>query len=246
MSRFAHIFPPRRFRVTGSERLPMPATDQRSLPPHFLSILIAVALGTGCAHTHQVRPLGKGNAAVHASVGGPMVGVFDIVLPVPIFSAGGSYGVTDNLEVLGHFDMTAAAFGSVHYDMGLAWHPIVNEYGVKPTLTLGGGAHVLAARESVLVAPTLNFVSAWRLARRHMIYIGVDTFLPIREQVRFVAGPLLGAELRLGKRVGLALEAKYFAPWYDTNPNPPEWFSPGGFGYISALLGANVYFGDVK
>jgi hypothetical protein len=175
-----------------------------------------------------------------------MIGIFGAVLPVPILSIGGAYGVTDNMEVLGHVDATAALFGNVHYDLGAAWHPVISEQGPKPTLTLSGGAHILATGEDVLVAPTFQFISAWRLARRHLIYIGVDTALPIRDKATFIAGPLLGAEARVSKRLGLTLEAKYLAPWYDTNPNPPEWFSPGGFGFISALLGANVYFGDVK
>ncbi len=212
----------------------------------FVPFVLAFAAGSGCAHTHQVRPLGKGNGAVHASLGGPFVGVFDIVLPTPIFSVGGAYGVTDNVEVLGHVDVTAAAFGSFHYDMGVAWHPIISENGLKPTITFGGSAHVLAASDGVLVAPALNFASAWRLARRHLIYVGVDAGLPIREQVALLAGPFLGAEVRVGKRVGIALEAKYLSPWYDTNPNGPNWISPGGYGFVSALLGVNVYMGDVK
>jgi hypothetical protein len=212
----------------------------------LIALLLALGAGSGCAHTHQVRPLGKGNGAVHASLGGPLVGVFDIVLPTPIFSVGGAYGVTDNVEMLGHVDVTAAAFGSFHYDMGAAWHPIISENGLKPTLTIGGSMHVLATGDSVLVAPAFDFASAWRIARRHMIYVGVDAALPIREQAALLAGPYVGAEARIGKRVGLALEAKYLSPWYDTNPNAPDWISPGGYGFISALLGVNVYIGDVK
>jgi hypothetical protein len=212
----------------------------------LLALALPLAAGTGCAHTHQVRPLGKGNATVNASLGGPLAGVFDIVLPTPIFSVGGAYGVTDNVEVLGHFDVTAAAFGSFHYDMGAAWHPMISEGGPKPTLTFGGGAHVLASGESVLVAPVLDFASAWRLGRGHLIYIGLDAAVPIRERATLIAGPYVGAEARLGKRVGLALEVKYFSPWYDTKPNAPTWISPGGYGFISALLGVNVYIGDVK
>lgn len=207
---------------------------------------LALGASTGCTHTHQVRPLGQGNASVHASVGGPLVRLFDTVLPVPILSVGGAYGVTDRVEVLGHVDVMGAAFGSFHYDMGAVWHPLIRDHGFTPTLTLGAGAHVLATREAVLVAPTANVAAAWRLARRHMIYVGIDTALPMRDQTTFIAGPLLGAEVRIGKRFGLALESKYLAPWYDTKPNPPKWVSPGGFGVVSVLLGANVYFGDVQ
>lgn len=224
----------------------VPATNCMQSLKFASILLLTLGASTGCTHTHQVRPLGKGNASVHASLGGPLVRLFDTVLPIPIVSVGGAYGVTERVEVLGHVDLMGAAFGSFHYDMGVAWHPMVSDQGFKPTLTLGAGAHVLATSESVLVAPTANVASAWRLARKHLVYVGLDAALPMRDSATFVAGPLLGAELRLGKRFGLALETKYLAPWYDTKPNPPKWVSPGGFGFVSVLLGANIYLGDVQ
>lgn len=203
-------------------------------------------VAAGCASTHQVRPLGRGNAVVHASVGGPLIGLFGAVLPVPVVSVGGGYGVTDKLDVTMHADVTAAAFGDLHVDPGVAWHPLVSEGGPKPTLTVGGSVHLVTDFHSALVAPDATFAAAWRVARRHLIYAGVDAALAIRTRVNPIVGPFVGFEGRVGKRVGLSLEVKWLSPWYDTTPTAPSWISPGGFGYLSVLLGVNVYIGDVK
>jgi hypothetical protein len=208
---------------------------------------VALALlGLGCATTHQVRPLGRGNAAVHASVGGPLLGLFGGVLPVPVVSVGGGYGVSDTLDVTLHLDVTSAAFGALHIDPGVAWHPLISEGGPRPTLTLGGSLHVLTDFTATLVAPDLMLAAAWRIARRHLVYAGVDAALAVRTTARALGGPFLGGEVRLGKRLGLALELKWLAPWYDTAAVAPSWIAPGGYGYLSALLGVNVYIGNVK
>ena len=210
------------------------------------ALALCLSFAAGCATTHQVRPLGKGNASVNASLGGPLLGLFGGVFPGPIVSVGGAYGISDKLDVLMHADVTAAAFGNLHLDPGVAWHPLVTEGGPVPTLTLGGSVHLFTNFKDALVAPDLTFAAAWRLGKRHLIYTGVDAGIAIRTQVRPIVGPFVGAEARVSKRVGLTLEVKWLAPWYDTTPAAPVWVSPGGYGFISVLLGVNVYIGDVK
>jgi hypothetical protein len=61
-----------------------------------------------------------------------------------------------------------------------------------------------------------------------------------------IFGPYVGGEVRVSRRVGLSLEAKYLAPQYNTGILAPAWVAPGGYGYVSVLLGVNVYFGGVK
>jgi hypothetical protein len=56
----------------------------------------------------------------------------------------------------------------------------------------------------------------------------------------------VGGEARLGKRVGLSLELKWTEPEFDVKPLAPAWVSPGYQGYLSLLIGINVYLGGVK
>ena len=43
-----------------------------------------------------------------------------------------------------------------------------------------------------------------------------------------IFGPFVGGEVRVGRRVGLSLEAKYLEPKYETGMLAPAWVSPGG------------------
>ena len=212
-----------------------------------LYVAIATLLAFGaCASSHFVRPLGKGGAVASASLGGPFVQLGGAVFPTPIAELGGGYGVRDDLDVFLRANVTAAAFGDLHLEPGVAWHPIIRDSGPVPTLTVAGSLHFLTDfRTSALVLPQLSAATAWALGKkRHLIYAGLDLAISFTGPPVF--GPFVGGELRVGKRVGLMLEAKYLAPNYNTDLLAPAWIAPGGYGYVSILLGVNVYFGGVR
>jgi hypothetical protein len=206
-------------------------------------LALAAAIG-GCTPTHAVRPLGRGHGVIDAAVGGPLVRLAGADVPMPILSLGGGYGVRDDAELTLHGDVTAGVFGVLHLEPGAAYHPIVRAEGLAPTLTLAGSIHLLTNLQDTLVAPQLSAAAAWRLRRRHLIYLGLDTGLPLGARERLIVGPLLGGEARIG-RAGVSLEVKWLAPNYDITPTAPDWLSPGGRGYFAVLLGASYYLGEV-
>jgi len=82
-------------------------------------VAVMLALASGCTQSHIVRPLGKGNGVVHASLGGPFVHVFGIDIPAPIVSLGGGYGVRKDLDVFAHLDVTALQPGHPVLQIGM-------------------------------------------------------------------------------------------------------------------------------
>jgi hypothetical protein len=219
---------------------------------------VLLGLTAACSTTHVVRPLGAGNASINASLGGPLVQVGSIVTPVPILSLGGAYGVRDDVEVLAHADVTAAIYGDLHLESGIAYHPIVRQSGAVPILTLAGSVHVLTDVSDTRVIPQVTLAAAWHVAGKHLVYVGADNALAVgcrgsgcdgsdpqapSSPTRYVFGPLVGGELRVG-HVGLVLEMKWLAPYYNEAPTAPAWIAPGSLGYFSVLLGANYYLGD--
>lgn len=217
-----------------------------------LYVAIATLLGFGaCATSHFVRPLGKGNGVASASLGGPLVQLGGAVFPTPIVELGGGYGVTDDTDLFLRANITAAAFGDLHLEPGFAYHPLISDHGPVPTVTVAGSLHFLTDfRTSARALPQLSAATAWALGkRRHLLYAGLDlaiSFEPGGRGAVPIVGPFVGGELRVGRRVGLVLEAKYLAPNYDTGILAPAWVAPGGYGYLSVLLGVNVYFGGVR
>jgi hypothetical protein len=207
--------------------------------------LLGVVAGASCAVTHTVRPLGRGNAAINASLGGPVVEVASLDIPTPILSVGGAYGLRDDLEIEAHGDVTAAAFGDLHLDAGLSYHPVIRYGGLVPTLTTIAAAHLLTNLDDTRVAPQLTVAAAWCVGGRHLVYVGGDSGVVIGSPTRVLAGPFVGGEARLG-RLGLTLEGKWLAPYYDVAPTAPTWISPGSRGYLSLFLGVTRYLGDVR
>lgn len=214
------------------------------LPVAILSLLALSA----CASSHFVRPLGRGNGAVHASLGGPLVKLGGAVFPTPIATVGGGYGVRDDVDVYLDANLTALAFGDLHLTPTVAWHPLISERGAVPTVTVAGSLNFLTDFEVARALPQLTAAAAWALGRkRHMIYAGFDLAVSFEGKGWVpLFGPFIGGELRVGRRVGLTLEAKWIAPDFDSTPPAPAWIAPAGQGYLSLLLGLNVYFGGVR
>ncbi len=214
-----------------------------------LYVATAILVGfAACAQTHYVRPLGKGHAVARASLGGPLVDL-GVTFPTPIAVVGGGYGVRDDVDVYLDANLTAAAFGDLHLTPAVAWHPLVADRGPVPTVTVAGALHFLTDfRTSARALPQLSAAAAWALGkRRHLLYAGGDLAVSFEGKGWVpIAGPFVGGELRVGRRLGLALEAKWLAPNYNTHILAPSWIAPGGYGYVSVLLGVNVYFGGVR
>src|SRR6478736_1050061 len=211
----------------------------------YVAIGTLVAFGA-CASSHFVRPLGKGGAVVNASLGGPLVQLGGATFPTPIVDVGGGYGVRDDVDLFLRWNITAAAFGDLHLEPGVAWHPIIRDHGGVPTLTIAGSMHFLTDfRTTARALPELTIATAWALGKkRHLVYGGTDLAVSFEGRGWVpIFGPFVGGELRVGKRVGLTLEAKYLAPNYETRLLAPAWVAPGGWGYLSILVGVNVYFG---
>jgi hypothetical protein len=202
-----------------------------------------LALGAAaCTTTHVVRPLGRGNAALNASLGGPLVAVSGIPTATPVVTAGAAYGVRDDLEAFAHADATAGVFGVLHLEPGAAFHPIIRGGGPVPTVTTAASVHLLTNFSDTRVYPQGTVAAAWRVGRAHLVYAGVDAAVGFTRATRVLAGPLVGGELRLG-RLGLTLESQWLAPYYDVAPTAPDWLSPGSRGYLTVLFGATYYLG---
>jgi hypothetical protein len=210
--------------------------------------VLSATVAASCATSHFARPLGRGNAVAQASLGGPFVSVSDTPVAAPILDVGAGYGVGERWDVYARADVTAAAYGDLHLEPGAAFHAVVREAGLVPTVTFAGSAHLLTDFHDVRVGPQLSTIAAWRVgaSHRHLLYLGADALTLVPGRTRVLFGPLVGGEARVGRRAGLVLEVKWASPWYDVRPLAPTWISPGDRGYLALLLGCNIYWGDVR
>ena len=228
----------------------MNGRPRRFLARRTTGVALWVALAAaGCGTTTSVRPLGQGNADIHASVGGPLLKIDGKPAAVPIAMVGGGFGATDRVDVSGDVDVTAAVLGVAHFSTGLAYHPLLwTESRAVPAVTIAESVHVLTNLSNTRVAPQTTAVAAWKVGAGHLLYVGADCAVVSGrslDETRLLAGPLLGGELKATDHLGIALEAKWLAPYHDTGPAAPDWLSPDSRGYLSVLLGFRGYLDGV-
>lgn len=223
----------------------------------ILSLIVATALvviTTACSTTHMARTIGEGNAAVVASLGGPVVELFGKPIPVPLSTLGGVYGIRDDLDVHGHLHPTMLAYDTFGADAGVTWQALDQRGGIP---ALAAGASLLFITDlspteantdpgcATCVLPDLHLTASW-LVGRHLVYGGVRSLVQTTPDLatglpRAILAPLVGGELRVAKRLGLVGELRLAAPFRQTNTLAPHYYGPAGYGAVSFLLGLNIH-----
>jgi len=229
-------------------------------PTRVFALLVILAvgiLGTGCSTAHHARPLGKGNGAVHASIGGPVAGIGTADTPIPLTTVTGKVGVTDRLDVFAgwHVLETFLNDGNFYFDIGASYY-IFDQKRFRPGLSAAFTVSPLINRESGWASFDLQITASWALdsRERHLIYVGMHNyFAPPRNQIvdmpPYTWSPYLGGQLRLGKkrRLGLTLELKWHRPYASTRDSVVGYLGPGKQGALSFVSGITVYLGrDMK
>jgi hypothetical protein len=226
------------------------------------SYLILFTSVTGCAASHGVRPIGEGNAALTASVGGPMARLFGTVVPIPMSSVGFRYGLSDRSDLHASVNTTALGlFGVVGLDAG-ASTMLVPPSGAVPAVVVDG--HLLLAAGgtgdglSARAYGEAELLASWDFSEReHLAYVGWDTFIqPYKlggrddalypETTRLIMGPIIGIRPTLSRRLALPVQATWLNPWTDTEPLTAVYPAPGGRGALQVELGLLVRLGALQ
>ena len=225
----------------------------------FLLVSLALMfLGAGCTTAHTARPLGKGRQAVHISVGGPIAGVGEPSIPLPLITATYKVGVTDRLDVYAgwHVLETFINQGNFYFDLGASYY-FLDQKGALPGVSGAFTLSPLINRESGWASIDLQATFSWAFGprERHLIYVGFHNYFtplvpePTSAKIPYTFSPYLGAQVRLGKkrRFGLGGEIKWHRPWVDTNPSVLGYVAPGRQGAIAFVAGFTLYIGkDTK
>jgi hypothetical protein len=220
-------------------------------------LLLLLPLLTGCATAHHARPLGKGNQAIHLSVGGPIAGIGDPSLFAPFLTATYKVGVTDRADVFvgWHILETFVNNGNLYFDVGASYY-LLDQKGPLPGISGAFTISPLITRDAGWASFDLAVTASWAIGRRerHLIYVGMHNFLlPVRAQfvetAQYVWAPYLGGQLRLGKKrqVGLGLEIQWHRPYHDTSDAVVAYVAPGNLGAMAFMGGITVFIGkDMK
>jgi len=217
---------------------------------------VILALWLACAPTRALAPLEAHQAAVTASLGGPIVEFAGAPIPLPITSVGVIYGLDGKTNLhAAVYPTNLALFGVFGFDVG-ASRELVTPDGPRPRVMVDVSAYTFAGnvaegdpKGGFRLFPDASVIVSWPIPggaeqARTIPYVGVDNFVEVLPSPRYVPSLVFGDQLRVGKRVGLQLEGKWVAPWVDTDPLVPHWYGVRRRGAFSVQLGVVLYLGD--
>lgn len=210
----------------------------------FAAALLLFALLAGCGTVAAVRPLQLGESALALSVGGPVARVagLDIPLPYPVLRY--RYGLSDNTGLHAGIHLMPAAMGVIGLDAGYSYH-FLRQSGWIPSAGATAGLAIFIKPGAIdqRVFPTLDANASWLLGDRTLAYLGCQSMYQFSDTPYVVLAPLIGAEVRVARRLSLGLETKWYAPTEPTNPRIVDYRLPiAGKGAVGFNLGVNYRF----
>ncbi len=220
-------------------------------------LILLPLLLAGCSTAHHARPLGKGNQAVHLSVGGPVAGIGTADTFAPFITATYKVGVTDRADVFvgWHVLETFVNNGNLYFDVGASYY-LLDQKGALPGVSAAFTISPLITKDAGWASFDLSVTASWAIGKRerHLVYVGMHNFLlPVRTQfvetAQYVWAPYLGGQLRLGKKreIGLGLEIQWHRPYHDTSDAVVAYVAPGNLGAMAFMGGFTVFIGkDMK
>jgi len=209
-------------------------------------IICMVWLFASCAPSRYVKPLDKGQTAVTATLGGPLILYANTTIPVPMTSLAVGHGFTDDLTGFAGIHTTSLLFGVMQTDIGLV-KQVSAQHGWLPGITVSPVVNLMMDKWAGIFScyPQLDANAYWNYPKRpHYVYFGVSNWFDI--DTRTSEDPQKShwlPMLQLGntmvtKKWMYTLEFKY-AP----RINDPVVVAYQGFGQATAL---GVYIGVTR
>lgn len=199
-----------------------------------------------CAPARMVKPLDKGQWAVGANLGGPLINFAGLDIPVPFTSVYGAYGLTQRSTIYTGVHVTAAAFGNLQTDIGILTGLMASD-GWKPGLSVGVGMNSINRFQTNdhRFYPAIDLHAYWIYGKRgNTIYTGVNNWIDLYAQAGanddqynlWLPAIHLGNIWSRGKW-DLSLELKYLAPQLNNNFTVVNYILPPNYGALGVFIG---------
>ncbi len=98
-----------------------------------VGLFFVSAFAISCAPSRIIKPLAKGEQAIGANLGGPLISFGGLPITIPYTSAFYAKGVNDKTSVFGSLHLTALSFGVFQTDIGVCrelYHNEKNKFGL--------------------------------------------------------------------------------------------------------------------
>lgn len=189
----------------------------------FLASLLVLA--NACTSQRIVRPLEKGQSAVSAHLGGPLIGFAGTTIPIPFTSLSYAKGITDSLTVFGGTQLTNLAYQNLHLALGAAYG-ILKPNGWIPGVSLSATLNFLSdfRQFNARLYPQLDANVYWNYGTDHLMYVGTTNWVELNntrahnetQEKRLLSGIQFGNTFSTKKWM-YTIDSKWLAPSRNTN-----------------------------
>lgn len=201
---------------------------------------LLLSLLTGCASLTHVRPVPRGALVAEASVGGPLVQLGDVPLPLPLTSVGVTYGALDRLSLHAHVQPSALLLGALGMDAG-ATGLLLAQTGAWPALVASGQAQVLTdGRTGAWASADASLTASWLLSEHWLPYVTLSGQVDFLNRLVQTA-PGLGLQVQLGPWT-IQAETRLYAPTRRSDIAAVPYVGLAGHGALGVVLGASHRF----
>ena len=208
-------------------------------------LFVFILLFTGCAAHTNLEPLGKSNCDANFSFGGPIVAAFDTHLPVPYFTGGVDYGLTERINLTGTLHGLPLFYSLAGVDFGAAYFPVLN-HGWTPAVGLQANLFSLFSfkrevTDRFRAYPILSCSASWQLANGNF-YLGTDWTIPLTDPdydddaVATIVSPFLGYRWNLSARNRLQFELKIHGLNIPSDQLAVEYTNISGHGALTPFI----------
>ncbi len=212
------------------------------------AVLLAGLLVAGCGTMSTVRVLRRGESALTFSCGGPVARYLKVNAPMPYAVVRYGYGLTDRVGLGVADHLVPLAYRRIGMQADLTYR-LTDQRGWIPGVGIAGGFLLISGlRSDSRVHPEFEASASYRLGDRFLTYVGIQGLLqlaPNRDSLTptCIWAPVLGGDLRLNRRLSVALETKWYAPFAKTSPRTIEYLMPiAGRGAVGFVLGVSYAF----
>jgi hypothetical protein len=201
-----------------------------------LYLTLMLAFCAACGHVANARPTPVDTLELQADVGGPLFNLGGSVLPMPLVTAGASYGLAERFDVSAHAHVTPLLFGVAGLDVG-STVLLLDEKRPWPALAMNGRLYGFSDfKHGERAYAELGATASYLFRDRFMPYLGATGL------AQFNGRPLwsvqVGNEFRFTD-LSLQLEARWYEPHVATRYMVVDWahlgLGRGAFGIIGAI-----------
>lgn len=211
--------------------------------------ILTAAFLWSCAPTRIVKPLEKNQKAINISAGGPLIGLGNLVIPIPLTSFTYAQGITNNITVLGSLHTTALLYGVFQGEIGVTTKIYYNDslkFGISASPVLNFAIDKWEWNKKIW--PQLDFNFHWSY-KRNLFYLGCSNWIELsstkahgeEQTTRWLYNPHLGYIFNSNKW-SFNAETKLIAPNINRLPNAVDYKGFGSTGAIGIYVGVTRYF----